>query len=180
MINCYYVLVNLRNLYPHLYSSLLQLLLTNKITRLENSTLQYNQNWPDFNVPHTRNATRPTKTGSGIFLPIPWTKMKHLYSPTDLQILLCLNMYQPTILYWVLSLFWPVKRELPESTKDDTRSTISFHSTIRLTHLLQFDERRITRIEMAKKQQGHSHTSPRQRTCCYGQEGLYQQNWLTS
>ena len=38
MINCYYVLVNLRNLYQHLYSTPLRLLLTNKLTRLHNST----------------------------------------------------------------------------------------------------------------------------------------------
>ena len=35
MINCYYVLVNLRNLYQHLYSTPLQLLLTNELTRLQ-------------------------------------------------------------------------------------------------------------------------------------------------
>ena len=50
----------------------------------------------------------------------------------------------------------------------------SFHSTISLTHRLQLDERRITRIETAKKRQGHSHTSHGQRMCysCYGQEEL--------
>lgn len=66
------------------------------------------------------------------------------------------------------------QRELPESTKDDIRSS--------LTKRLQLDERRITRIEMAKKRQGRSHTSRGQRTCycCYGQEGLYRQNGLTS
>ena len=38
MINCYYVLVNLRNLYQHLYSTPLRLLLTNELTRLQNNT----------------------------------------------------------------------------------------------------------------------------------------------
>ena len=38
MINCYYVPVNLRNLYLHLYRTLLRLLLTNKLTRLQSNT----------------------------------------------------------------------------------------------------------------------------------------------
>ena len=85
-----------------------------------------------------------------------------MYFSTDLNILLRLNTYQLTILYRV-------------------QEQNSFHSTISLAHRLQFDERRITHNETAKKRQGHSHTSRGQRTCyCrYGQEGLYQQNGLT-
>ena len=73
------------------------------------------------------------------------------------------------------------QRELPESTKDDIRSRIAL-TTISLTRRLQLDERQITSIEKAKKRQRHSHTSRGQRTCycCYGQEGLYRQNGLTS
>ena len=37
------------------------------------------------------------------------TKTKRMYSHTDLSILSRLNTYQPTILYRVLSPFWPVK-----------------------------------------------------------------------
>ena len=58
----------------------------------------------------------------------------------------------------------------------------SFHSTISLTHRLQLNEKRVTRIETTKKRRGHSHTFPGQRTCycCYGQEALYRKNGLTS
>ena len=70
------------------------------------------------------------------------------------------------------------QRELPESTKDDIRSRIA--STLQSASLTDCN---LTKDELhALKRQGHSHTSRRQRTCycCYGQEGLYGQNGLTS
>ena len=64
----------------------------------------------------------------------------------------------------------------------DSHLSWKFHIDYVAFKLSKIDERRITRIETVKKRQGHSHTSRRQRTCycCYGQEGLYGQNGLTS
>ena len=100
-----------------------------------------------------------------------------MYSLTDLNILLHLNICRRTILYRVLSPFWPVNLRKGATRIDQGphQEQNSFHSTISVTHRLQLDKRRITRIETARKWQGHSHTSRGQRTCycCYGQERLY-------
>ena len=70
-------------------------------------------------MPHTRNATRSTKTGSGIFLPetqVLSYGLKHSVTPKRI----------PTddIVSSVESVL-ARQRELPESTKDDTRSRIA-------------------------------------------------------
>ena len=125
-------------------------------------------------MPRTKNAARRTKTGSGTFLPDPWTKTKRMYSLTYLNILLHLNICRPTILYRVFESVYARQRELRELTKDNIRSRIAI--TVKSASLtdcnLTKDE--LHALQRLKTRQGHSHTSRGQRTCycCYGQEGL--------
>ena len=58
-----------------------------------------------------------------------------MYSPTDLNIPLRLNTYQPTILYRVLSPFWPVKR----SYHNRPRTTSGAESTLQSASLTDFN-----------------------------------------
>ena len=122
-INCYYVLVNLRNLYLHLYSTLLRLLLTNettehnraiaqsKLTRLQHAAHKKrhktDKNW-------VRNiSSRPLDENE---TPLPSYGLKHSVTPKHV----------PTddIVSSVESVL-ARQRELPESTKDDNRSRIA-------------------------------------------------------
>jgi len=110
MINRHHVSANLRNPHQHLHSTPPRPPPTNEPTRPQNNTTpQHNQNRPDPNMPHTRNTTRPTKTGSGIPPPVPQTKTKRKHSHTDPNTLPLPNGHQPTTLHRVPSPLRPAR-----------------------------------------------------------------------
>ena len=64
-------LTNLNNSYRQTYLTLYWLLPTNKLTKPKNNTAtKVNRNLHDYNVLKTKNDTKQTTTGSGIFLPV--------------------------------------------------------------------------------------------------------------
>ena len=118
-----HVLVKLRNLYLNLFLTLLRLVLTNELTRLQNNPNSIVQSKLDLKMPQTRNATKSTKTGS--FLPRLSVMPKHI----------CTN-GRYCIECWVCS--GPSKRAT-RINQGWQQEKNSFHSTIGLTHWLQRD-----------------------------------------
>ena len=107
------------------------------------------------------------KLGQKCFFPSLKTKTKRKYSSTDLNILLRLNTYQPTILYRESVL--ARQKELPGWTKDDIRRRIT--STLQSASLTDCNltKDKLHALRRLKNDKDIVIRGKRTCYCCYGQ-----------
>ena len=73
--------------------------------QLNSTGRKRNRNGHDCKTQKSLNDVNQTLTGSGIFLSVPWMRVKHNYFPRDLNTRWHLNKYQLRLLYLALRPF---------------------------------------------------------------------------